>query len=121
MTMPTWLLVALGGAVGTSARYALSLVVKDRGWSSAIGTGTVNIVGCFLIGLLYTRTEDPVLRRTLGIGVLGGFTTFSSFGYETLAFLKAGRIDLAFGSVAANLVLGLLGVWLGQRVGGSAA
>lgn len=117
MTLPTWLLVALGGATGSSARYGLSLVVKERGWPAAVSTGTVNIVGCFLIGVLYTKTEDPTLRRALGVGVLGGFTTFSSFGHETMAFIRAGRLDLAAGSIAANLLLGLLGVWLGQRVG----
>lgn len=114
---PTWLLVALGGALGTTARYALSLVVLGRGWPSAVGTGAVNVVGCFLIGLLYARSEDPLLRRVLGVGVLGGFTTFSSFGRETLELLRADRFDLALASVAMNLALGLTGVWLGQRLG----
>lgn len=114
---PTWILVAFGGAVGTCARYGLGLFVVARGGSTAITTGVVNIVGCFLIGLLYAKTEDPLLRRVLGVGLLGGFTTFSAFGRETLEFLRADRLDLALASVGGNLLLGVLAAWLGQRAG----
>lgn len=118
MTLMPWVLVAVGGAFGACARFGVGAVVGAQGLPHAVATGFVNVVGCFLIGLLYARTQDPNVRLALGVGVLGGFTTFSSFGRETLELIAAGRIGVAAASVALNLALGLVGVWLGQRVAG---
>lgn len=118
MSAPDWILVALGGSVGACARFGVGLLVTGRGWPAAVGTGIVNVVGCAAIGFLYARTEDPTLRLGLGVGVLGGFTTFSSFGRETLELVQGGRIELGIVSVALNLGLGLAGAWVGQRVAG---
>lgn len=118
MTLLPWALVAAGGAVGACARFGVGAFIVAQGWPSMVATGCVNVVGCFLIGLLYARTQDPNVRLALGVGVLGGFTTFSSFGRETLELLAAGRMGFAAASVAFNVIIGLVGVWFGQRVAG---
>lgn len=117
--------VAVGGAVGSMARYLLQGWVQRRtaaatGWLPLMPSGTlaVNLLGCVAIGLLATLFQerlavDPALRSGLLIGVLGGFTTFSAFGWETLGLLRAGNVLLAGAYVAVSVALGLAGVWLG--------
>jgi len=82
------------------------------------GTIVVNLIGCLVIGffaaLLEERsTLDPAWRIFLLVGVLGGFTTFSSFGLETMALVRAGNFGLALGNVLGSVGGGLAGVWLG--------
>jgi len=90
------LLVCLGGAVGTGARYLLGgLVVRWLGADFPYGTLLINVLGSFLVGLvqqvgLSTLLIPDTLRVVLAIGVLGGFTTYSSFSYETLKLVEAG-------------------------------
>ena len=117
--MLKYLLVFIGGGIGASARYWLSgIVYKIVQNEFPYGTFIVNTIGCFLIGFLIVGMEDrfvmsPSLRIFLTIGILGGFTTFSSFGYETVELLRLGAVRLAFWSVAGNVLLGLAAVLLG--------
>lgn len=116
-------LVFLGGGIGAVARYALQgLVYRFLPASFPYGTVAVNIVGSFLIGLLMSAFEDrflvsPELRIFLTVGVLGGFTTFSSFSYETLMILREGSYLLGLINIAANLILCLIAAWLGSALG----
>jgi CrcB protein len=124
-----YLAVMAGGAVGTALRMAISLWVADR-YAPAfpLGTLVVNVVGCFVIGLFGGLTMgpnavllvSPILRQTVMIGVLGGFTTFSSFSLQTLALANDGEWLYAGLNVAVSVVLCLVGVWLGSLVAGAA-
>jgi CrcB protein len=117
--MDKWLAVGLGGFFGAVARYGLSGFVH-RYLNSSFPTGTllVNTLGCLLMGALMSLVEQrqflgPGARVFVMIGILGSFTTFSTFGYETLAMVRDGEYPLALGNVSANVFLGLLAVWLG--------
>ncbi len=95
-----------------------TLAYRLLGVSFPYGTLAVNILGCFLIGFVSIATEertliDPTTRLYLTIGVLGGFTTFSSFGFETLTLLRVGSILPAALYVVGSVVTGLVAVWLG--------
>ncbi len=115
--MTTLLWVMLGGAMGSASRYGIGLLFKERSAEFPLATLTVNLVGCFLIGFLATWLASvdlrPVIRIGLLVGVLGGFTTFSSFGLETLALIQEGRWSVAAVYVASSNVGGLLLAWLG--------
>lgn len=119
----TWLWIAAGGALGATARYGLA------GWVHAFapetfpwGTLVVNVVGSTALGVLLGWFEgtaaSPELRQALAIGVLGAFTTFSTFAYEAVAMLRDGEWGAAGGYVAASVLLGLAGVLLGLTVAG---
>ena len=113
--------ICAGGAVGTAARYLLTLWANDRfGASFPYGTLAVNLIGCFLISIVVQAAaagEWPAtLRLALVTGVLGGFTTYSAFNHETLRFLAQGNNGLALTYVAATLAGGLLSGWLGLTV-----
>jgi len=116
------LLVGVGGSLGAMARYGLSgLVHKHLSDSFPYGTLVVNLVGCLAIGAVLYLVEDrallgPQARLFAAVGVIGGFTTFSAFGYETLQLLRDGRIGAACLNAAGSVVLGLLAVWLGRTV-----
>jgi CrcB protein len=116
------LLVGLGGFVGALSRYGLSGIVhRQVGGSFPYGTLVVNVLGCLAVGGFLHLVEDrsmlgPGARVFLSIGLLGGFTTFSSFGYETVELLRAREAGLAVLNVAGNLVLGLSAVWLGRAI-----
>ena len=112
--------IAGGGAMGAVLRYLLAGWVQSglRVHGFPVGTLAVNVLGCLVIGVLGGWAESvPALhsqvRAFLFIGLLGGFTTFSSFGYETLALLRDGQMFLGLANVASQLVLGLTAVWLG--------
>lgn len=113
------LLVGFGGFIGTLARYWLSgIVAKRYGETFPLGTLLVNLVGCFFVGFLfhvfYERALiSPTLRTAMFIGLLGGFTTFSSYGLQTFTLVRDGEIGFAFLNIAASNVLGLALVWLG--------
>jgi CrcB protein len=116
------LIVGVGGFLGAAARYGLSgLVHRYLGSSFPFGTLTVNVAGCLLIGMLVYAAEDraaisPNARLFLAIGLMGAFTTFSTFGYETLAMLQDRRFAAAMLNVGANVALGVPAVWLGRTV-----
>ena len=117
--MLRWFLVGIGGFVGTLARYWLSGVIAKRyGETFPLGTLAVNAVGCFIIGFLFyffyeQSLTNPTSRTVLFIGLLGGFTTFSSYGLQTFTLLRDGEVSLALTNVIASNVLGLVLVWLG--------
>lgn len=117
------LLVGAGGFAGSLARYLLSAaVVRLVGvgrfpWATLV----VNVAGCLAIGLVAGYAEarelaQPELRLFLLIGFFGAFTTFSTFGYETLALLQAGRPLPALANVALQVSLGLGATWLGWKM-----
>lgn len=115
------LLVALGGALGALSRYGcVTLAARAFGHGFPLGTLAVNALGCFAAGLvaawLEARGESAELRAFLAVGVLGGFTTFSAFGVDTLVLLRDGRSLTACAYVATSLACGLGGVALGLRM-----
>jgi len=117
-------LVGIGGAVGSILRFLVSGWVQSvSGVSFPFGTLTVNVLGCFIIGVLSYLADmrgvlTPEMRALLIVGVLGGFTTFSSFGNETMALVRDGEMGYALANVALSLVLGLGAVYVGRTLGG---
>jgi CrcB protein len=116
-------LVGVGGALGSVARYLASGLVQrmDLWGSFPAGTLVVNVVGCAVLGVLGGLSDARFLfgssgRLLLFIGVLGGFTTFSTFSYETMALLRGGEALKAALNVGASLLLCLAGTWLGYGV-----
>jgi len=113
-------LVGIGGFIGAVLRYLISDWVNEifQTLSVPYGTLTVNITGCLLIGILAGLSENrnllgPETRALLVVGVFGGFTTFSTFGNETVELLKDGKSIAAFSNVALHVCLGLVAVWVG--------
>jgi fluoride exporter len=119
--MDKYLLVGTGGFVGAVLRYWVSGFIQQLSNSSLFPFGTlaVNFLGCLVIGFLSQLAEDygafTVESRTLVfVGVLGGFTTFSTFGNETMNLLRDSQNLLAFANIAGHLILGIGAVWLGR-------
>ena len=112
-------LIGLGGFIGTLLRYWLSGFVATRyGETFPLGTLVVNAIGCFVIGFLFYFFYDrslatPSARTVVLIGLIGGFTTFSSYGLQTFTLLREGELFLALVNIVASNVLGLALVWLG--------
>jgi len=116
----TTLMVALGGALGSVLRFWLGSIVGHKAGAPFWGTLFVNVTGCFLIGLLGNLRENGPSefdRYFLMVGVMGGYTTFSTFSLQTLELFKAGSAGLALTNIALSMVLCLLGVWLGHSLG----
>lgn len=118
--MQNALAVGIGGFFGSIARYFVGVLVSRLFDEPTFpyATFAVNIVGCLLIGLLGTLAENtelvsPPMQLFLIVGFLGGFTTYSAFGYQTLTLVRDGNLLLAFLNVAAHIVFGLGAVWLG--------
>ncbi len=112
--------VALGGALGGAAREAVNLGLAGHGFPWA--TLTVNVAGSLLIGLLmvYVLEVNPghrYLRPFLGVGVLGGFTTFSAYAVETRGLLDGGQVPQALLYMFGSLLLALLATWAGLGLG----
>ncbi|MGY1488171.1 fluoride efflux transporter CrcB [Methylobacillus pratensis] len=114
------MLVALGGAIGSVARFKLSgLVLRySLDWRFPFPTFTVNIIGCLVIGILAGLASregfmSADMRVLLFTGLVGGFTTFSAFGLETMVLLREGHIGIAAAYVVASIVVGLAVMWLG--------
>ena len=123
--MITYLWIALGGALGSMARFALSgAVARMVGETFPWGTILVNVSGCFVIGVLAVTTgpegrvlTPPDVRQFLLIGVCGGYTTFSSFSLQTLNLLRGGEIAGALGNVAVSVIACMVAVWIGAVAG----
>jgi CrcB protein len=118
------LLVGTGGFIGTLARYGLGGLVTrlKAGWTFPLETLIVNLVGCLVIGVLAGLSESRGLfagttRAFLFIGLLGGFTTFSSFGYETFQLVRDGQWTSTALSVGLQVVGGIGAVWAGHALG----
>jgi fluoride exporter len=114
-------LIGIGGAFGSVARYLVSSWVQAmiRNTFFPLGTLTVNVVGCFVIGFLAQLAEargffTSEARAFVFIGILGGFTTFSTFGNETYNLAHNGELTSALANIGANVILGLLAVWAGH-------
>lgn len=122
MDMQKTIFIALAGLVGTLIRYWLAgFVARQYGENFPWGTLIVNLIGSFLAGALYHLAEErllisPSVRTILLIGLIGGFTTFSSYGLQTFTLLRDGQIGLATLNVTASNALGLLMVWAGYAV-----
>ena len=121
--MTNILLVGFGGFIGSVLRYLASGYVQQstKSIDFPYGTLVVNVVGCFIIGFLAQLAEDRGVftsesRIFVFTGFLGGFTTFSSFGNETLNLARDSQMMNAFANVGANVILGLFAVWLGRTV-----
>ena len=110
--------VAIGGAIGAILRYETSgLAYKIFGPTFPYGTLSVNIIGSFFIGLLFELLEDtalsPDIRMLIFVGILGAFTTFSSFSLETINLLRDGEMWLGSWNIILNNVLGITGAMVG--------
>lgn len=114
-----WLLVAIGGAAGSVLRYGANRVAAHYlGPDTVVGIFAVNVVGSFALGFLATlfiqRTGIPAEYRLMAtVGILGGFTTFSTLAYDGVRLLSGGEYMRAGISLAANLLVGLAAAWLG--------
>ena len=125
-----YIVIGLGGALGSMLRFGLgSLIdsnVQKTGYIFPWGTIIVNITGCFIIGFIFTisASEGRIIlssltRNFIMIGILGGYTTFSSFSLQTLQLAQDGQWGAAAANVLLSVVLCLVGVWLGATLAGT--
>jgi len=121
----TWFWVALGGALGSMARFWLAAAVASlTGPQFPWGTLLINVLGSFIIGLFGALTGSrgavsvpPDIRIFVMVGICGGFTTFSSFSLQTLELLQSGELVRGGAYILGSVVLCLLGVWIGALLG----
>jgi CrcB protein len=119
--MAAYLWIAVGSALGGVARYWCSgVAARFMGETFPLGTIIVNVLGCFIIGVFATLTgpdgrvfADTLTRQFVMIGILGGYTTFSSFSLQTLNLLQDGEWWLAGANIALSVIACLVAVWLG--------
>ena len=122
--MNRYLLVFLGGGAGSMLRYLVGTAITARySGRFPLGTVIINITGSFLIGVVMTMITQrldghPHLRLLLVVGVLGGYTTFSTFEYETYYAVRSGQQWLGLLNVVGSVVMGYLAVWLGAFMAG---
>ena len=125
----TWIAIAVGGALGSVARHAVNHFVHVRWLATRFPAGTVlvNLTGCVLIGLLAgliaseRLTVGPRWREFIFVGLLGGFTTFSTFGLDTLLLSRTHSAGTAALNVVLHVAGGLLAVWIGYHLGAADA
>ncbi|KXG76645.1 putative fluoride ion transporter CrcB [Fervidicola ferrireducens] len=117
-----YLFIALGGAAGALFRYFMSVWLNDKITTVfPIGTLVVNLLGSFLVGLIYSISMNfivpvAIFRSLIMVGFLGAFTTFSTFSLETLLLIHEGSFAMAFLNMLANILGGLIAVFLGISV-----
>ncbi len=118
----TLLLIAAGGALGSVARYLFSsFVLRATASLFPVGTFAVNVVGCAVFGVIVGSAQQrfvlsPEARAFLLIGVLGGFTTFSSYAYESFALARDGQFFAAGLNIVGQVAAGLVGLWAGYVI-----
>jgi CrcB protein len=119
--VPNWLFVGIGGFIGSILRYFVSGYVQQitKSFDFPYGTLVVNLLGCLVIGFLSQLADvrgafSAETRVLIFIGILGGFTTFSTFGNETMNLLRDTETLSAFANIGAHVILGLGAVWLGR-------
>ncbi|MDT8915282.1 fluoride efflux transporter CrcB [Amycolatopsis sp. PS_44_ISF1] len=118
---PVLAVIAVGGGLGSLARYGVAAALPTLPGRFPWGTFLTNVSGCFLIGVLMVvitevRPAHRLVRPFLGVGVLGGFTTFSTYAVETRGLLQPGSVPLAFGYLGGTLVAALLAVLAGMAL-----
>lgn len=123
LSIDSMIIVALGGALGSLFRYILAIWAQtiSKSIDFPYGTLLVNLIGCFMIGFLSQLVEargalTSESRAFTLIGILGGFTTFSAFGNDTINLLRDGETLNALANVGANVIFGLILVWLGRAL-----
>ena len=126
MSIESILLVGVGGSLGAVARFLAVRVVEQLPWAMSgfpLGVLAVNVAGCLIIGLLAGLSHSQGMfaagsgsRAFLFVGILGGFTTFSAFGLDTLTLVRDGSVWMAAANVALQLALGLGAVWAGYKL-----
>ncbi len=118
----TLLLIAAGGALGSVARYLFSsFVLRATASLFPVGTFAVNVAGCAVFGLIVGAAQQrfvlsPEARAFLLIGILGGFTTFSSFAYESFALMRDGQFLAAAFNIVGQVTAGVVGLWAGYVI-----
>jgi fluoride exporter len=114
--------ILAGGGLGALVRYVAGVAIMERyGGRFPLGTFVINVTGCFAIGVLMPLLTErvgvnPLWRLLLVTGFLGGYTTFSSFGWETVQAVRGGDRLLGLMNAAGSLILGYIAVWLGVLV-----
>jgi len=116
------LLIALAGGIGATLRFWVSGLVQSTATSFPVGTLAVNVIGCGVIGFLSAFFAGPQLvpeawRFAVLVGLLGGFTTFSSFAWETLSLARDAQWLPAAANILLSNTLGLTAAWFGYRLG----
>ena len=121
--MTVWLAVAVGGAIGSMLRYGIGqLTTNVLGTTPVLATFTVNVSGSFLLGIFYTLCNDRLvtsieLRVLIGVGLIGGYTTFSTFSFETIRLIESGESIKAIANILTNLLFGIRAAYLGILMG----
>ena len=121
--MTVWLAVAVGGAIGSMLRYGIGqLTTNVLGTTPVLATFTVNVSGSFLLGIFYTLCNDRLvtsieLRVLIGVGLIGGYTTFSTFSFETIGLIESGEFFKAITNILGNLLFGIGAAYLGILMG----
>ncbi|MFL6536783.1 MAG: fluoride efflux transporter CrcB [Chthoniobacterales bacterium] len=115
--------VGVGGFIGSIARYKLGgfLLHHSTNWRFPLSTFVINVTGCFVIGVLGAVVErhdffSPALRLFLFTGLLGGYTTFSAFGFEGVYLLRRGEFGIALGYAVLSVVCGFAAVWIALKL-----
>lgn len=117
--MKPWLLVAMGGAIGATLRYGVYRGVTLAGWSSPWATLAVNLLGSMVLGWLLGGSPPDDRRLLWGTGVLGGFTTFSTFSHDAWGLARGGAPVLALSYAVVSVVGGVVGVQIGRLAAGA--